>query len=361
MKFENLRDQGSPVLMVLWMVLALTSFQNMALAQGGSGHVGGGGEDLERRFYDVRDDIQNWIQNGGAQSLQFKAELTHKQYQEKMTEVLKPGRVEVHFTDSAVWVQGREKTCRGEQDAEGTLSIVCNRANFRATGEAEQYSLIHHEYAGLCGVETNDGSKSDYWYSKQIIGSLAPQQVLRLVVAKPVVAIKKECSVGIHVAQYSLYAHTFLDEPRISYEYTRAFMLQDLTAEVIQALRAKGYFWKRKKFAVVLNTKWHGRPMSILSGAAGDRFDEIAQVELQHSQSGHSFKNQGSWSSQHAQPDPKRIPYEQRLNQAKSVAERQAIQHEMSLQIFKDVPAKSALVTAIESLPHCDDFYGVSQ
>ena len=58
--------------------------------------------------------------------------------------------------------------------------ILCNILRFKSTSESEQYKLIHHEYAGLAGVENNEGAASDYSLSTQITEYLTLQTVLKL-------------------------------------------------------------------------------------------------------------------------------------------------------------------------------------
>ena len=81
-----------------------------------------------------------------------------------------------------VSVDGQPKTCRGfVSDQDHLHHILCNIDRFSATSPAEQYRLIHHEFAGLAGVEQNNGAASDYRISTQI----APESILRMTERRP--------------------------------------------------------------------------------------------------------------------------------------------------------------------------------
>jgi hypothetical protein len=175
-------------------LIAVLSPHSKAYAQGGSGHVGGGGDAaVEMRIDEIRNDLLKWIQDGGAQALTLPADLTYSQYQSSMNGVLQAQKVVVTGIPTAqenpnddelnTTVSGQPKTCKGFLSARDTkLHILCNVERFKALTEAEQYRQIHHEYAGLVGVEKNEGAASDYFLSQQITDSLTLQPTLRLAV-----------------------------------------------------------------------------------------------------------------------------------------------------------------------------------
>jgi hypothetical protein len=180
-----------------WMpFLVMTALNLHALvAQAHEGGVsGGGGDASEARVNEIREDILNWISQGGAQSLTLPSRLNLEQYQSQMTAVLAPQAVVVSFVTQAqeaattdpelkVTVDGQPKTCRGFISVtDQRPHVLCNTERFAATGEAEQYRLIHHEYAGLAGVELNNGAASDYEISRQLTNYLVPEIRLRLAV-----------------------------------------------------------------------------------------------------------------------------------------------------------------------------------
>jgi hypothetical protein len=89
-----------------------------------------------------------------------------------------------------VTVNGTPKVCRFDQVSGG--QITCDFLKFNATGESDQYVLIHHEFAGLARVELPNQADSYYEISNQISGYLQDVVVKRLAV-KPVVQSELTC------------------------------------------------------------------------------------------------------------------------------------------------------------------------
>jgi hypothetical protein len=154
---------------------------------------------VEARIDLVRIDILKWIGQGGAEGMDFSfANLTHAAYRSAMERYLAPHAVIVGVVTSKqeaatknpelrVSVDGQPKTCRGFMSKRDRKPhILCNFERFSATGEADQYRLVHHEYAGLAGVEQNLGASSDYTLSNQITDYLVPETILRLSAKRPV-------------------------------------------------------------------------------------------------------------------------------------------------------------------------------
>ena len=162
--------------------------------KGGSTGVGGGGDTAcEQRISDVRQDILSWIQQGGSQGLDFSKEgLSLTDYNSKMLAVLANHAVvvgclnETQDNPNPVQVNNVPKTCRGYVSVVDNLQhIDCDLQRFTtATSESDQYSLVHHEFAGLAGVEKNIGASSDYDISNQITEYLVSETVLKLAIKK---------------------------------------------------------------------------------------------------------------------------------------------------------------------------------
>ena len=64
------------------------------------------------------------------------------------------------------------KVCRFDSDQHQD-QITCDYKKFLATNESDQYILVHHEYAGLAGIELPNADDSnypilqpDYWLSR---------------------------------------------------------------------------------------------------------------------------------------------------------------------------------------------------
>jgi hypothetical protein len=172
--------------------LGLTLFSLIAQAEGGIS--GGGGGATEIRINEIRADILHWIQEGGAQGLKLPSQVTYGEYVTGMEKMLAPQAVVIGTISTAdeavaqdnehrVIVDGQPKTCRGFVSRNDRLPhILCNIERFTATSESDQYRLVHHEYAGLSGIERNIGSASDYEISSQLTDFLVPQTVLRLAI-----------------------------------------------------------------------------------------------------------------------------------------------------------------------------------
>jgi hypothetical protein len=155
----------------------------MAKVTGGGAIAGGGGDALEIRVSDIRSDILKWIDNEGARQLKLQEKTTYDDYINKMREIMKPQYVSLSFTNEKLLVGNSEKTCKGIFDEEKSRpKLTCNIDRFEKTIEADQYSLIHHEYAGLIGLEQNIGSASDYFLSSQVVGFLEEKTILKLAI-----------------------------------------------------------------------------------------------------------------------------------------------------------------------------------
>lgn len=155
------------------------SFESFALGNGGFGH-GNGGDMCELRFKTVRDDLVSWIGRGGAAALRLPNEISYDKYVSEM--LTKSESAQVSCVEDKVMIGEAEKTCINFAEADGTLRIVCNSDRFLKTADADQYVLVHHEYAGLAGFEVNVGESSSYFISDQITGFLENQIVKKLVV-----------------------------------------------------------------------------------------------------------------------------------------------------------------------------------
>ncbi len=151
-----------------------------ALARIG-GESGGGGDASELRVNEIRSDILQWIEKGGAKELKLPSNLSYDQYVSDMSEILQPKKVIISFTNDKVLVNNIEKTCRSFIARSSSLpNILCNISRFKNTTESEQYKLIHHEFAGLASIEKNQGGASDYEISTQITDFLDSEVVLKL-------------------------------------------------------------------------------------------------------------------------------------------------------------------------------------
>ena len=157
------------------------------------GESGGGGDNLEIRVNDIREDILQWIKKGGAKGLVLPKNLPYQKYESEMAAILEHQKVIVGFIEKddlyddelKVSINGVPKTCRGFMSKKDFQPhILCNISRFQNTEASGQYKLIHHEYAGIVNIEKNDGAASDYEISKQITDYLSSETVLKLSIKK---------------------------------------------------------------------------------------------------------------------------------------------------------------------------------
>ncbi len=142
--------------------------------------VRNGGDTQEKRFNQIADDLKDWISQGGAEGLKLAASIDRALYETKMMEALLS--YTVSFTLDTINVNGVEKDC---ENIPATKIIRCNIDRFKNSSEAEQYTIVHHELAGIAGLENNEGkARSNYSISDQITSSLEKVTVLKLVVKK---------------------------------------------------------------------------------------------------------------------------------------------------------------------------------
>lgn len=165
-------------------VIVLVCAMALQAQAGGNGYDHDNGGDIcENRFTEVRNDLSSWITKGGAASLRLPAGVSLETYVQQM--LAKISTAKVSCIQAAVLVGSAEKTCKNFTDADGTLRIECNSKRFLETADADQYVLVHHEYAGLAGFEVNNGEASDYSISNQITEFLENQIIKKLVVRPP--------------------------------------------------------------------------------------------------------------------------------------------------------------------------------
>ena len=163
------------------LVLALISL--ISVRSNASKEVGNGGDICEDRIKIIRDDISSWINRGGAAYLNLPATIPLAEYKLRM--LAKFDSAKISCTNSVLLVDKNEKTCMNYVELSATDRIVCNFNRFQSTSEADQYVLVHHEYAGLSNFETTESGDSNYQISNQLTGSLADQITKKLVVRPP--------------------------------------------------------------------------------------------------------------------------------------------------------------------------------
>ncbi len=161
-------------------------FISVAAWAASGGHDGNGGDSNEPNFKAVAANISEWIQSGNADSIQLPAGVSLSEYKGKMLDVL--SGYQISFTADEVVVLGQPKTCKNWIDQNHERQIRCNLQRFAFEYQNdinEIYRLVHHEFAGLAGLESNSGQNSKYAISNQISAYLEDQVVKRLPVTSP--------------------------------------------------------------------------------------------------------------------------------------------------------------------------------
>jgi hypothetical protein len=171
-------------------VASICSFLPLSVAFAGARDTGGG-DPCEKRIQEIRDDIRDWILKGGP-----RAGLELEQYSAQMLDFLavtsekgvQTERTFIQCVHRPVQVQDNQKVCRFDKDQDGSESrITCFYEAFldkNTMSEEDQYQLIHHEYAGLAGVEIPQGAQSNYSVSRQIAGRLE-ERVKKVLAVRP--------------------------------------------------------------------------------------------------------------------------------------------------------------------------------
>ena len=154
------------------------------LKSGGNWGAGNGGDSCELRMQTIREDIATWIGAGGAQNLDFsESNVDYEGYFKGMIGAILSTKY--GCTNERLEVDGVEKTCKNfkSQKNPSESLIVCNWDRLYKEEAEEAYRLIHHEYAGVAGIEVNYGkSESNYSLSDQITLDLEEVVVKRLVI-----------------------------------------------------------------------------------------------------------------------------------------------------------------------------------
>lgn len=177
------------------MLILAMSITQFALAVGNEG--GGGGDLCEDRIQVIRDDIKGWIEKGGPRKgLKLPKGVSIDQYSKAMIEhinVTKIRCVKPGDKGYPILVKDAPKVCQFTFVDERFPTfikevITCDYnifLNKKLMSESDQYVLIHHEFAGLAGIESPDESISTYSISNQISGYLESQVVQKLVIKNP--------------------------------------------------------------------------------------------------------------------------------------------------------------------------------
>ncbi len=163
------------------LLMSLVLMTSVVHAKKGSEGVGGG-DICEDQIKIIRDDIAQWITKDGHKSL---IGINPNQYAENMQKQISTAKVRCvgkGDKDYPVKVFGTPKVCRFDTGLLNSSTITCSREEFMKMDEDNQYVLVHHEYAGLAGIELPNKDDSQYEISNQISKYLVSKVVKKLAV-----------------------------------------------------------------------------------------------------------------------------------------------------------------------------------
>lgn len=143
----------------------------------------GGGDLCEDQIKLIKTDLEIWINSKGPEGLTLSG-ISTADYSKAMLSSLASTKIRCVSKGDAFYpveIDGTPKVCRFDFD-EFESWITCDADKFMASTNADQYVLIHHEYAGLAKLEIPDGDQSQYAISNQISSFLTSTIVKKLFV-----------------------------------------------------------------------------------------------------------------------------------------------------------------------------------
>jgi hypothetical protein len=184
----------APRAILIKTIFALAGLSTFVLPHAHAGtNSSGGGDVCENRIKVIRDDLKDWIAKGGPSGLTLPKQYTVNQYSMDMLKQMASASVQCvgsSDTNFPITIDGTPKICKFVRK-HAKASILCDFGKFQSISEADQYTLIHHEFAGLAGVEKPNGADSSYTVSNQISEFLVSTVVKRLAV-KPGAKLEDE-------------------------------------------------------------------------------------------------------------------------------------------------------------------------
>jgi hypothetical protein len=156
-----MKNQFSKIAFLSLIVTAPISHAQMDRGNGGDPDVG--------KFRKIGSEIQSWIQGGYANKITLPAGMTLQKYVTAMDAAF--NAYHVSFVDRSISVRGVQRMCKNTNDRVNGAQIVCQRSLILRELNANSdgiYQLIHHEVAGIAGLEVNIGQESDTRLSDQI-------------------------------------------------------------------------------------------------------------------------------------------------------------------------------------------------
>lgn len=142
----------------------------------------GGGDVCENKIKEIGKDLYTWIYKDGGRDLDLD-EISYDDYKNNMLQAINQAKaincISGERSEQILKVNGIEKTCVFDKRMS---SITCDESKFMSKNIDDQYRLIHHEFAGLAGLENPNQENSNYKLSNQISYYLETITVKKLVI-----------------------------------------------------------------------------------------------------------------------------------------------------------------------------------
>ncbi|WP_413578750.1 hypothetical protein ACLVWU_09425 [Bdellovibrio sp. HCB290] len=158
------------------------SVEQISRSKAMGGVATGGGDTCEARLQEITSDINLWIGREGHRYLQFPTGISEISYKQRMSQIIRQVKFQcLSEGDSGypIYVGSTSKICRFISADD---KVICDRKEIASLKADDQYALVHHELAGLAGLEIPNGEVSEYHLSNQISGFLEVTSVKKLAV-----------------------------------------------------------------------------------------------------------------------------------------------------------------------------------
>lgn len=140
---------------------------------------GNGGDSCERKMLNIANDFKLWLSTDSHLGILLPAKITQAEYKEKMLDAITNSTL--NCTTNKLYIGNVEKTCKNLKESNDKKTIICNFQRFNYTEDSEKYKLLHHEFAGISGFETNiNNENSNYTITNQINQFLSIEMQMKL-------------------------------------------------------------------------------------------------------------------------------------------------------------------------------------
>lgn len=283
-----------PTILLLSILLSAHTFAREGVGERLSSlgnEKGNGGDSCEQTIKEIAVDIKRWIQNDDYQGMKFPQTISEKAYKEQMLVAI--SKTTISCTTKPLSYGNTEKTCINIKN-----HMTCDFQRFMESSPTDQYKLIHHEYAGIAGIETNNNDNSRYFLTNQLGDFLKETYTYKLGIRANTSSIIKEVRYNneyLNQKQNCQWAKTLAMHRAIStcnenlfscFEKHQTLLKEDNKSCVAkQYLTAeKRYYARQSKYKLILEKSYQfkGKNLEKACEVAGAQIIKDAQQELQN-------------------------------------------------------------------------------